>query len=214
MRKTMAYVLFLTALMIGLIYFLSSDLVSQKEGELVEEEEIDRSKPGNEQQVVTLPDLSSYPSDKDMKVNIDGQEETITMTRHTDQSHSFVIYVDTERFIYEQGLTQTITSIEQDLAELIVEHIPDQTPEQVAEARIEQLSAEFNMEGPISIEDPFIAKAYKGTSSAEHFHAYLIDDEAGTGVFILTSRYPLSATDAIGARLQHMMESFEVVDTQ
>ncbi|MFC4353782.1 hypothetical protein ACFO0S_01715 [Chryseomicrobium palamuruense] len=94
MRKTIAYVLFLTALMIGLIYFLSSDFMTQKRGELVSDEEINPSKPATEQEVVSRPDLDEYPETKEMAIELEGQQETIDLERITDEGHTFVLYID------------------------------------------------------------------------------------------------------------------------
>lgn len=212
MRKTIAYVLFLTALMIGLIYFLSSDFMTQKRGELVSDEEIDPTKSATEQEVVTRPDLEDYPKTKEVAIELEGQQETVAHERITDEGHTFVLYMDSDRFTFEQGLTQQITAKEQPLATLTIEYIPDQTTEQVADTRLQQLSEDFDLRGPEHVSRPLESVSYSGSSGAERVASYLLEDPMNSGIFILTARYPLESAEGFGARIDAMISTFEMVD--
>ncbi|AYC30352.1 hypothetical protein [Paenisporosarcina cavernae] len=214
MRKRILYVLFLTALMIGLIYFLSSDLVPQKPGELVDEEEIDPNKSATEQEVIELPDLSEFAETKEMALEIEGTQEKLELTRHSDQDNSYVIYVDEERFTFEDGLTQTITANESPLSSLSIEFVPDQTITSLADTRMQQLREDFRVGGLEEVTDPLEAFSHTGTSDSERFTVYLLENPGKTGVFVLTVLHPLAASEGFGVRLDAMAGTFSMIDTR
>ena len=214
MRKSMAYVFVLTALMIGLIYFLSSDYVPDKPGELVDEEEVDESKPADEQEVITTPDVTEHPETKELAIEIDGTQETLELQRYSDEINTFVIYVDEEHFDYKEGLNQTITSKDSRLATLTIEGIPDQTPEEVARTRTEQYRQSFSVNGPQSISDPVDGLHLKGTSDGEILNVYITTNPMQDTVFVVTTRYPKAAEKTIGARIEAMATTFEMEDTR
>lgn len=214
MRKSMLYALVLTALMIGLIFFLSSDYLPNKPGELVDEQEIDESKPADEQEVVTTPDVTEHPETKKLAIEIDGSEEMVELKRYSDETNTFVIYIDEEHFTYEEGLSQTITSKESRLATLTIEGIPDQTPEEVARTRAEQYREDFSVNGPSSITNPVDGLHLKGTSDGEILNVYMTSNPAQDTVFVVTARYPKAAENTIGARIEAMAKTFEMEDTR
>ncbi|WP_342527615.1 hypothetical protein MKY84_02865 [Chryseomicrobium sp. FSL W7-1435] len=214
MRKSMAYVLFLTALMIGLIFFLSSDFFPDKEGELVDEQEIDESKPATEQEIITSPEITDHPETIVAEVGINGQQEEIELTRYSDEGNTYVIYMDESSFEFEDGLSQTITAKDSSLVTLTIESIPDQLPEQVARTRAEQFRQDFSINGPQDVTDPIDGLYLKGSSDAEDLHVYITLNPMEDTVFIVTARYPSAQAEGLGARIDAMINTFVIEDTR
>lgn len=214
MRKSIGYAAILGIAMIALIYFLSSDLFPGKEGDLVDEQQIDENLEPTEQPIASLPEVSNHPETKEIALEIEGVQQTVEMTRFSDELNTYVIYVDESLFTVEDGLSQTITAKESPLITLTIESVPDQTPQQVARTRAEQYRQDFSVKAPVEVTDPLGSLHLEGSSETEELDVYLLMNPMQDATFLLTLRYPEGAEENYAPRLQAMVASFQMKDTR
>lgn len=169
---------------------------------------------------------------KDIVIEIEGMEESLVYTPYVEEpvienqeAPSFAIYVDETRYMrYEEDGDFIIRPIPIEnsesefykslpICEIRITQKKEISIEMVTEESIELLRSEYQNVSEV-IDSPIVDGKYihanNGTEwNAEVIDVYLIDNHSG-GVYKITAKYFMEATEGHGMRFASMISTFEV----
>ncbi|PID04148.1 hypothetical protein CSV67_01355 [Sporosarcina sp. P2] len=176
-------------------------------------------KPSDETVIEEIADVpTSLPKrepTKDVVLSVEGEDSTITMNLVEGSGALYSLYIDPERYTFENGEKEDkltpIAKTPTDYPEVHMTflYLEDQTPENVKE----DVKQEYRM--PLeekTISAPVHALSLQGTagekSDSEVVTIYII--EVKGGILLIKENYFLEAQEGHGARFEQMLETLEV----
>ena len=165
-----------------------------------------------------------FDPEKNITQDIEGTPEERNVKLNEGKDAEYVIYVDEERYGFVRGedADRIVPNppLEERYPEVSMEirQVNDKKPEALIEEIQAKLQQEFSdVTAPEKVDQPVSGWTFRGLEGGKWdsrlVRVYVIDNRK-EGSFVITQRYFLEAEEGHGARFDHMLREFYIVEEQ